>query len=63
MKEMKCIKNYKGIGFLRYDNDRNGEVDIKVGDIIKCDEQGYLWFNDVCFGHKDAKPKDYFEFL
>ena len=60
---MKCIKNYKGIGFLRYDNDRNGEVDIKVGDIIKCDEQGYLWFNDVCFGHKNAKPKDYFEFL
>lgn len=63
MREMKCIKDYKGLGFLRDNTDENGEVDIKVGDIIECDSQGYLWFNDICFGHKDARPKDYFEML
>ena len=60
MVNMVCNKEYKGIGFLSSNTDKNGKVDIKVGDTIECDDQGYLWFKDICFGHKDAKPGRYF---
>ena len=60
MVNMVCNKEYKGIGFLRSNADKNGKVDIKVGDIIERDDQGYLWFEDICFGHKDAKSGKYF---
>lgn len=62
MVNMVCIKEYKGLGFLRNNTDKNGKVNIKVGDIIECDNEGYLWFNNICFGHKEASPKKYFEF-
>lgn len=61
MKDMKCIKEYKGLGFLRNDEEKSIEVDIKIDDTIKCDQYGYLWLNDICFGHKDAALRDYFE--
>lgn len=58
---MICVKCYKGIGFLKDDHDKSGTVNIKIGDSIECDEQGYLWFKNVCFGHKDAEPGKYFK--
>lgn len=58
---MICIKDYKGIGFLKNNHDRTGTVNIKIGNIIECDEQGYLWFKNVCFGHKDAELGKYFK--
>lgn len=51
---MVCIKSYKGIGYLKEDVNKSGEVNIKVGETIVCDEQGYLWKDNVCFGYKDA---------
>lgn len=57
-----CIKDYDGIGYLKNDTDKNGEVHIKKGDKIEWDNQGYLWFNDICFGHMDAYPGRYFKF-
>ena len=39
---MICIKDYKGIGFLKNNHDRIGTVNIKIGNIIECDKQGYL---------------------
>lgn len=57
---MECIKEYKGLGFLKENTDKSKRVFIEIGDIIKCDSQGYLWKDNVCFGHKDANPKLYF---
>lgn len=54
--KMICLEKHKGIGFLRQNHDESGNVNIKIGDCIDCDWQGYLWFKDVCFGHKDGKP-------
>lgn len=57
-----CIKNYDGVGFLKNDTDKTKEVHIKTGDYIEWDNQGYLWFRNVCFGHMDAYPGQYFKF-
>ena len=43
-----CIKDFKGVGFLKENNDES--------------KKGYLWFKDVCFGHMDAYPGQYFKF-
>lgn len=60
MIKMECIKEYKGRGFLRENTNKDKNVFVKVGDLIDCDEQGYLWKDHVCFGHKDASPSSYF---
>lgn len=57
-----CIKDFKGVGFLKENNDESKKVYIKKGNIIEWDNQGYLWFKDVCFGHMDAYPGQYFKF-
>lgn len=57
-----CIKNFDGVGFLKNDTDKTKEVHIKTGDYIEWDNQGYLWFRNVCFGHMDAYPGQYFKF-
>lgn len=49
MNTVEYIKNYNDIGFLKENHDKSKEVYIKKGDIIKCDNQGYLWFKNVCF--------------
>ena len=38
------------------------KLHIKKGDIIEWDNQGYLWYDNVCFGHMDAYPGQYFKF-
>ena len=57
-----CIKDFDGIGFLKGNNDRNKEVHIKKEDRIEWDNEGYLWFKNICFGHMDAYPGQYFKF-
>ena len=57
-----CIKDFDGIGFLKGNNDRNKDVHIKKGDRIEWDNEGYLWFKNICFGHMDAYPGHYFKF-
>lgn len=57
-----CIKDFDGIGFLKGNNDRNKDVHIKKGNRIEWDNEGYLWFKDICFGHMDAYPGQYFKF-
>lgn len=57
-----CIKDYDGVGFLKENEDGCEEVHIKKDDIIEWDNQGYLWFGNVCFGHMDAYPGQYFKF-
>ena len=57
-----CIKDYDGVGFLKENKDGREEVHIKKGDIIEYDNQGYLWYDNVCFGHMDAYPGQYFKF-
>lgn len=37
-------------------------VTLKKGDTIEWDNQGYLWYDSVCFGHMDAYPGQYFKF-
>lgn len=56
-----CIKEYSGIGYLRDNTDKNKKIHIKTGDKIECDDQGYLWFKNVCFGHRNASPAQYFD--
>lgn len=53
-----CVKAYQGLGYLRENTDKSKTVHIK----IDVDDQGYLWFKNVCFGHKDAYVGDYFDF-
>lgn len=60
MMNLICIKEYKGIGYLRENTDKNKKVLINIGDKIDCDKQGYLWKDNVCFWHKDAAPSMYF---
>lgn len=57
-----CIKDYDGIGYLKDDTNKDKKVHIKTGDKIEWDNQGYLWFKNVCFGHMDAYPGQYFKF-
>lgn len=57
-----CIRDYDGIGFLKGNDAKNKEVHIKKGDTIEWDNQGYLWYDSVCFGHMDAYPGQYFKF-
>ena len=57
-----CIKDYDGVGFLKENKDGREEVHIKKGDVIEWDNQGYLWFDNVRFGHMDAYPGQYFKF-
>lgn len=57
-----CIKDFDGIGFLKGNNDRNKDVHIKKGDRTEWDDEGYLWFKNICFGHMDAYPGQYFKF-
>lgn len=57
-----CIKDYDGFGFTKENNNVNKEVYIKKGETITWDNYGYLWFKNVCFGHMDAYPGEYFKF-
>ncbi len=57
-----CVKAYQGLGYLRENTDKSKTVHIKIDDKIDVDDQGYLWFKNVCFGHKDAYVGDYFDF-
>lgn len=57
-----CIKDFDGIGFLKGNNNRNKDVHIKKEDRIEWDNEGYLWFKDICFGYMDAYPGQYFKF-
>lgn len=57
-----CIRDFEGVGFLKENNDKDKKVHIKKGDIIEWDNQGCLWYDDVCFGHMDAYPGQYFQF-
>ena len=57
-----CIRDYNGSGYKRNNEDSNVKVNIKQGDIIEWDERGYLWFDNVCFGHMDAYPGQYFKY-
>ena len=54
--------DFEGIGFLKDTNDKDKKVHIKKGDIIEWDNQGCLWYDDVCFGHMDAYAGQYFQF-
>lgn len=62
MNKVICIKDYEGTGYLKTDTNKSKDVSIKKGDEIEWDDHGYLWFNDVCFGHMDAYPGRYFQF-
>lgn len=57
-----CIRDYNGSGYKRNNENSNVKVNIKKGDIIEWDNQGYLWFDNVCFGHMDAYPGQYFKY-
>lgn len=57
-----CIMDFEGIGFSKKNNDKEKKVHIKKGDIIEWDNQGCLWYNDICFGHMNAFPGQYFKF-
>lgn len=55
-----CVKDFEGVDFLEDDKDK--KVHIKKGDIIEWDNQGYLWSDNICFGHMDAYPGQCFKF-
>lgn len=57
-----CIRDYNGSGYKRNNENSNVKVNIKQGDIIEWDDHGYLWFDNVCFGHMDAYPGQYFKY-
>lgn len=57
-----CIEDFDGIGFTKENNNVNKKVHIEKGKTITWDNQGYLWFKNVCFGHMDAYPGRYFKF-
>lgn len=57
-----CIRDFDGVGYLKCDTDKKREVHIKKGNKIEWDNKGFLWFNDICFGHMDAYPGQYFKF-
>jgi hypothetical protein len=57
-----CIRDYNGSGYKRNNENSNIKVHIKKGDIIEWDNHGYLWFDNVCFGHMDAYPGQYFKY-
>lgn len=57
-----CIRDYNGSGYKRNNENSNIKVNIKKGDIIEWDNHGYLWFDNVCFGHMDAYPGQYFKY-
>ena len=57
-----CIRDYSGSGYKRNNENSNIKVNIKKGDTIEWDNRGYLWFGNVCFGHMDAYPGQYFKY-
>lgn len=44
-----CIEDFDGIGFTKENNNVNKEVHIEKWETITWDNQGYLWFHNVCF--------------
>ncbi len=57
-----CIRDYDGRGFLKGNENKCKEVHIKKGDIVEWDNYGFLWLDNIRFGHMDAYPGQYFRF-
>jgi hypothetical protein len=55
MDKLKCKIGFTTTGFTQDNKNNDYKINIKQNDIVDVDEQGYLWKNGICFGHKDSK--------